>query len=92
MTRIDYSAISPFHREAKKSISEPIKSSEPRKPSVEPLLYSTGQAAELLGIGKTGVFQLIKEGRIKSVKVFSRRLISRQAIEDFIAELNEEKR
>ena len=51
------------------------------------LAYNVDEAAELLSIGRTMVFQLIAEGRLGSLKIGNRRLIPRQDLEAFIAEL-----
>ena len=52
-----------------------------------PQLLSVSEAAEQLGIGRSTAFELIKAGTLRSVKIGSRRLISAQAIADFIATL-----
>ena len=49
------------------------------------LLLSPEQVAEILGIGRTFVFALIANGRLKSLKLGRRRLIPREAVEEFIA-------
>ena len=51
------------------------------------LLYRVTEAAELLGIGRTNVYYLMNEGRLGSVRIGSRRLIPRAALESFVAEL-----
>ncbi len=51
------------------------------------LVYNVDEAAELLSIGRTMVFQLIAEGRLGSLKIGHRRLVPRQDLEAFIAEL-----
>jgi excisionase family DNA binding protein len=43
------------------------------------------EAAQLLGIGRSLVYDLIREGRLRSVKVGSRRIIPLTAIDDFLA-------
>lgn len=50
-----------------------------------PLLLSTVEAAALLGINRSTVFELLASGDITSVKIGRRRLISRQALAEFIA-------
>jgi len=49
------------------------------------LLLSPEQVAEILGIGRTFVFELIGNGRLKSLKLGRRRLIPRAEVEAFIA-------
>jgi len=53
------------------------------------LLCSVEEAAELLSIGKTNTYQLLKTGQLRSVKLGGRRLIPRDALDDFVAELLE---
>lgn len=53
------------------------------------LLCSVDEAAELLSIGKTNVFKLLKTGQLRSVKLGGRRLIPRAVLEDFVAGLLE---
>jgi excisionase family DNA binding protein len=50
-------------------------------------LLSIRQAARELGICRTIVYELIRDAKIKSVKIGRRRLICRDAIEAFIASL-----
>jgi excisionase family DNA binding protein len=56
---------------------------EPSKPR----LLSIKQAVYELGISRTAVYEQITAGKIKTVKIGRRRLISSEAIEDFIAAL-----
>jgi excisionase family DNA binding protein len=53
----------------------------------KPRLLSIKQAVCELGISRTAVYELIAVGKIKTVKIGRRRLISSEAIEDFIAGL-----
>lgn len=54
---------------------------------VTPLLYQVSQAAEILGVGRTVTYHLMNTGRLKSVKIGARRLVPREAIDEFVAEL-----
>jgi excisionase family DNA binding protein len=47
-------------------------------------LYSTGDASSRLGIGKTFLYKMIAEGRIKTIKLGKRRLVPAQSIVDLI--------
>ncbi|GGK48354.1 helix-turn-helix domain-containing protein [Nocardia camponoti] len=47
-------------------------------------LHSIPAAAEQLGIGRSTVYILMNEGKLRSVKVAGRRLISSDAIAEFI--------
>lgn len=47
-------------------------------------LHSIPGAAELLGVGRSTVYILMSEGKLRSVKVGARRLIPSDAIAEFI--------
>jgi excisionase family DNA binding protein len=49
------------------------------------LAYSPGEAARLIGVGRTFVYEQFETGALRSVKVGRRRLVTRKAIEDFLA-------
>ena len=55
------------------------------RPAGAPLSVSVDEAARLLGVGRTTVFTLLDEGTIRSVKVGSRRLVPRKALDEFLA-------
>lgn len=48
------------------------------------------QAAEVLSIGRTAVFELIRSGRLRSVKVGGLRRIPVNALADFVRQLEDE--
>ena len=52
------------------------------------LLYTPEEAAELLNVGRTAVFDLIKSGQLASVKIGRRRRISAAALDDFVAAIS----
>jgi excisionase family DNA binding protein len=56
----------------------------------EPLTFSPQQTAYKMGIGKTKVFELIKQGKLKSFKYGSRRLITLEAIKECLVLLQKE--
>ena len=59
-----------------------------REPSPIPALsLSVEGAAKALGLGRTFVFQLIKEGRLKAVKIGRRTLIPVAECEAFLSRL-----
>ena len=62
----------------------------PDQPADRParMLYSAEEAAELLGIGRTFLFQLLATGEIDSVKIGRRRKITRDALDRYIAGLS----
>ena len=50
-------------------------------------LYRVEEVAEVLTVGRTKVFDLIRSGRLASVKVGGSRRITKKAIEDYIDSL-----
>ncbi|WP_330186475.1 helix-turn-helix domain-containing protein [Dactylosporangium sp. AC04546] len=60
---------------------------EPRR---EKRLLRVDEAARELGIGRSLAYQLIRTGRLRSIKIGSRRLVPRSAIDEAIARLLEE--
>jgi len=54
------------------------------------LLYSVEEAANLLGIGRTFMFQLVATGEIDSFKVGKHRKIPNGALDMYIKRLREE--
>lgn len=53
------------------------------------LLCTVEEAAETLSIGRTSIYELLRDGRLRSVKVGARRLIPIAALEDFVNDLLE---
>jgi excisionase family DNA binding protein len=62
---------------------------EAQLPADGRLMYRVSEAAEMLGIGRTNVYELMNEGRVRSVRIGHRRLIPRVALEAFVTELLE---
>ncbi len=58
--------------------------------TVEKMVYNIDEAAEQLGIGRTFAYQLIREGRLPSIKLGNRRLIAKADLEVFIENLRDE--
>lgn len=56
---------------------------------VERLLLSPGEAARLMGIGRTKVFELIRTGQLASLRIGRARRIPRPAIDAFIEALTQ---
>ncbi len=54
-----------------------------------PLLYTIPEAAKMLGIGRTNVYQLMNDGRLRFVKIGKRRLVPRSVLEVFVEDLLE---
>ena len=60
-------------------------SPEPVEP--DPYLVSLDETARRLGLGKTSVYELIRDGRLKSVKVGKRHLVPVAALDAYVASL-----
>jgi predicted DNA-binding transcriptional regulator AlpA len=54
------------------------------------LLRSIPETGEKIGVGRTSVYALINEGRLKSVKIGARHLVVDESIEKLVDELAEE--
>lgn len=54
----------------------------------EPLLYTVPQVTEMLNIGRTAAYDLIRTGRLKSVKIGALRRVPGSAITDFMEGLH----
>ena len=61
--------------------------SQVRSSKVMPRLLSIKQAIFELGIGRTGTYELIRDKKLKTVKIGRRRFVTIEAIEEFIASL-----
>jgi excisionase family DNA binding protein len=62
-----------------------MQDTERRVAPIERLLYSLDQASEALGgLGRTSIFELIKEGELKVVRIGRRTFISQQALAEFV--------
>jgi excisionase family DNA binding protein len=55
--------------------------------SESPMLLTVEEAARLIRIGRTTTYELVMRGRIQSVKVGRRRLVVRQGLNRYVAEL-----
>lgn len=47
---------------------------------MDPLLVSVQQAARMLGIGRTSIYQLINSGELQTMKLGRRRLITIESL------------
>ena len=54
------------------------------------LLYSVSEAAGLLGISRSKLYQILSKGDLKSVNLGRSRRIDRRALEDFVSGLSRE--
>ena len=54
------------------------------------VLLTPEQAAEALGIGRWKLYDLLRQGRLRSLRIGSCRRISHSALLDFVADLERE--
>ena len=54
---------------------------------IEPLLLDVASVAKTLGIGRSKTWELIAAEQIFSVRVGKRRLVPRESVEQFVADL-----
>jgi len=54
-----------------------------------PMAYSIAEAAAMLGIGKTLAYDLIGSGQLPTVTIGRRRLVTRDQLDRFVAELTQ---
>ena len=65
--------------------------SSPLSPIVDALdrrLISVKKTLDVLGIGRTGLYELIAAGKLKTVKIGRRRFVTAEALNQFIASLS----
>lgn len=62
---------------------EPLTVSE-----IAPVLYRVEEAAEALRLGRTIVYELIRCGALRTVKVGTRRLVPVEAVREYAASLD----
>lgn len=51
-----------------------------------PILISVSRAGEILGLGRTKVYELLNSGRLKSTRIGGRRLVEFASAESFARE------
>jgi excisionase family DNA binding protein len=61
--------------------------SDPRL-EMQPLLLRPEDAARVLGVSRSTVFDLIRSGRLRSVKIGHLRRVSATALAEFVARLD----
>ncbi|KJK12836.1 excisionase [Terrabacter sp. 28] len=54
---------------------------------IPPVLYRVDEAAEALRISRSVIYELIRSGQLRTVKVGRRRLVPVQALGDYVASL-----
>ena len=68
-------------------MAEPAEVSSQGSSPERRLLYSVEEAAELLGIGRTFMFELVATGQVASLKLGKRRKIPRSALDEYVTRL-----
>jgi excisionase family DNA binding protein len=53
--------------------------------TVAPVVYRVEEAARALRISRDGIYELIRSGRLRTIKVGSRRLVPLTALDEFVA-------
>ncbi|RJL22019.1 DNA-binding protein [Bailinhaonella thermotolerans] len=63
----------------------------PERPQTEgKLLYKVEEAIDILGLGRTTVFELLRSGRLRSVQVGRSRRIPTAALREYVERLERE--
>ena len=57
--------------------------------TMDKMLYTVLEAKELMGIGRNRLYDLIKENKIKSIKVGTHIKITKESIDDFMGRLED---
>lgn len=60
------------------------------KREIPPILYRVEEAAEALRMSRSVVYELIRSGRLRTVKEGRRRLVPVTALNEYVTELVEE--
>ena len=55
--------------------------------TMDKMLYTVLEAKEMLGIGRNRLYGLVKENKIKTVKVGTHIKITKESIDDFMSRL-----
>ncbi len=64
-----------------------MENATPAQPEANRLAYSVDDFAELVGVGRTKIYQEIRDGRLRAKKLGSRTLIPGKVAADFIDSL-----
>lgn len=58
-------------------------------PDLQPLLYTMDQAMVMLGLGRTSLYEMLSNGKLKAVKMGRKTLFRRDQLEAFALSLPE---
>lgn len=72
--------------EIKAPAKRPPRASFHAAPKVERLAYTVKQSAEALGVGKTTLYELFKNGALKPIRIGGRTLVPASELHRLIAE------
>lgn len=61
---------------------------KPPTAPLERLSFGAQEAADLLGIGRSSLFKLVREGQLKGVKIGKRRVFTRTELESLLERLS----
>ena len=69
-----------------KTLTRPLQRNAERshQPSFEKIAFTVAEACEASGIGKTSLYSVIAEGKLKAFKAAGRRLILKKDLEAFL--------
>lgn len=56
---------------------------------MEPITISIADAAKALSIGKTSLYRIISEGRLKTVRILGRQLVTVESLKALVGEQSE---
>ena len=62
---------------------------ESRDSVVVPVLYTVDEAAQALRLSRSALYELIRSGRLRSVKAGRRRLVPVEALAEYVATLRD---
>jgi excisionase family DNA binding protein len=57
---------------------------------MEKMLFTVEETAEILGIGRSRVYDLIRDGRIRSLKIGISRRLTHEMIAEFVRSLEQD--
>ena len=78
------------HRGHVPGSGDTVKTSAEHDRATAAMAYGMNDAAALLGVSRWTLYELLRRGEIRSFKVAGRRLVSAQAIVDFISDAESE--
>jgi excisionase family DNA binding protein len=90
VTARDVEAAQHFNVGAYRNPGDAVKTSAEHDRATTAMAYGVNDAAALLGVSRWTLYELLRRGEIRSFKVAGRRLVSAQAIVDFIADAESE--